>query len=431
LKLSVILSAIVFLVLTLFIDPRKDIIGTNDDGSYFSYVRSVVVDRDLDLANEYESLKITNFKYSPIGRPENKYSVGFPLTVLPFYLLTHIFVLILNFLGAGLDATGYSVIYQLSFSLGALVYGYAGLVISCKLAKRYFSDRISFLSVLAIFSSSNIIYYFMREPFMSHLSSFFSVALFLYMWSIVRDGEGGKGACFTLGAAAGLMIIIRQQDVTFLAVPLVDALIGYARERKAPWFLSAGKLVAALAGFLPLIAVQLFVWKAVFGSFLVYSYSGESFIYAASPKILEVLFSSKHGLISWNPIILAALAGLVLFMKARPRAGWLLLAAFLMQLYVNASWHMWWFGNSFGHRAFISSTPIFVIGLSALMDKANSRGRTAWAVLGVSILAAWNMVMVLAYLSEMIPYADYFSWWELILKLKELPAAVLRKIASL
>ncbi|MBZ0221090.1 MAG: hypothetical protein K8I01_11745 [Candidatus Methylomirabilis sp.] len=429
--LIVLASAVVFLLLVLVVDSRMEIIRNSDDGHYFSYARSAVIDRDMDLLNEYERLGIKDFRLTPAGLPANKYSIGLPLAVLPFYALTHMAVLALNALGSGLDSSGYSIPYQLSFSLGSIFYGYFGLLISYRLARRYYPEAVSFLSAASIFLASNLVYYFIREPFMSHLVSFFAAALFFYMWSVTREGEGGKRAFFVMGLSAGLMVITRQQDAVFLMVPLVDGVIGFIKERRLPWFLTARGLFPFVAGLVPAAIAQALVWKLIFGSFLVYSYGGESFIYAASPKIIEVLFSSKHGLLSWNPVIILALIGVGFFIKYERRPGTLLLIAFLLQLYVNASWFMWWFGHSFGHRAFISSLPIFIIGLAAFFEKLDRKGLLAWGIGAAVLLSAWNMVMMLAYLSEMIPYADYFSWKELFLKLLDLPEAVFRKALSI
>lgn len=186
-----------------------------------------------------------------------------------------------------------------------------------------------------------------------------------------------------------------------------------------------------LAGFVPVVAIQLLAWKAVFGSLLTYSYGSESFIYATSPKVLSVLFSSKHGLVSWNPVILFALAGLVVLAFSRPRMAWLFSIAFLLQLYIAASWHMWWFGNSFGNRSFINCTLIFMTGLACLTDRLGRRIPVAYIVALATVLVAWNMVMILAYLSEMIPYADYFSWKDFVLGLGDMPEAILKKAGSL
>ncbi len=429
--LFVLASAAVFLLLVLVVDSRMEIIRNSDDGHYFSYVRSAVIDRDMDLLDEYERLGITDYRLTPAGIPANKYSIGLPLAVLPFYALAHTAVLALNSLGFGLESSGYSIPYQLSFSLGSIFYGYLGLLISYRLARRYYAEEAAFLSVSFIFLASNLIYYFVREPFMSHLVSFFAAALFFYMWSVTREGEGGKRSFFVMGLSAGLMVITRQQDAVFLLVPILDGAIGFFKERRLPWFLTARGLFPFTAGLAPAVIVQALVWKLIFGSFLVYSYGGESFIYAASPKIVQVLFSSKHGLLSWNPVIIFALIGLAFFMKEERRQGGLLLAAFLLQLYVNASWFMWWFGHSFGHRAFISAAPVFIIGLAALFEKLDRKGLIAWGITTAVLLSLWNMVMMTAYLSEMIPYADYFSWKAFFLNLLELPDAVLRKLLSL
>jgi len=46
-----------------------------------------------------------------------------------------------------------------------------------------------------------------------------------------------------------------------------------------------------------------------------------------SPVFLELLFSSNHGLLSWTPILVLSLVGLVLFVRRVPRVGVPFLAA--------------------------------------------------------------------------------------------------------
>lgn len=430
--LAVVLAcAAVFGALTLVVDRKKEMINSNDPVFYYSYVRSVVIDRDLDFTNEYEHFKPKSYFTTNAGRLSNKYSIGFPLLALPFFALTHAVILFLNLFGSGISVDGFGAPYQLSVCIASLFWGYLGIIITYRFCKRFFLDAVSFLAVTGILLASNILYYFMREPFMAHLASFFSVSLFIYSWHTTTYRRSNPADVFVIGLSAALMILVRQQNAAFLAIPVIDGVYRLAKREEGLWFLSLKHFAVFIIAFVPLIFLQMAVWKIIFGSFIKYSYQGESFAYAMSPKVLQVLFSSKHGLISWNPVILLALIGLFLFMRRQPRVGWLLFAGFILQLYINSAWYMWWFGNSFGHRGFIDSTLIFAVGLACLMERLRPRVPLKWQAAALAVFSGWNMVMILAYLSELIPYADYFSWQGFFLRLIDMPGSIVKKISIL
>lgn len=75
------------------------------------------------------------------------------------------------------------------------------------------------------------------------------------------------------------------------------------------------------------------------------------------PKVAGVLFSS-HGLFSWTPILMLAVAGLVLTWKQDR-----VLTISFVTVFLN------WFGiSSFGNRFFVSLTPLFVLGLAMVVS---------------------------------------------------------------
>ncbi|NJP05140.1 MAG: hypothetical protein HC837_05685 [Chloroflexaceae bacterium] len=57
--------------------PRADgqLIGS-DGTAYYAYVRSLVMDHDLDLSNEYAYYDFTEYGITPTGLPTNKYPIG-------------------------------------------------------------------------------------------------------------------------------------------------------------------------------------------------------------------------------------------------------------------------------------------------------------------------------------------------------------------
>jgi hypothetical protein len=134
-----------------------------------------------------------------------------------------------------------------------------------------------------------------------------------------------------------------------------------------------------------------------------------------SPKIFAVLFSADHGLMSWTPVLLPALIGLVLFARTNWVFGAGLLSAFVVYLYLVASFTNWDGLSSFGNRFFISFTPAFVLGLTALLDNlarrpGNPSKAMRAAALSVAALILWNAGLMVQWGTQMIPARGPISW---------------------
>jgi hypothetical protein len=131
------------------------------------------------------------------------------------------------------------------------------------------------------------------------------------------------------------------------------------------------------------------------------------------PYLSEILFSSRHGLFSWSPILLVAAFGLAGFVRAHPRRGLPLAAVALLVWYVNATVADWWGGGSFGARRFDSALPILALGLgtavgfAAELVRRHPRAVTAGAV---AVAIAANALLMEQYRKERIPVDDTMSW---------------------
>lgn len=99
---------------------------------------------------------------------------------------------------------------------------------------------------------------------------------------------------------------------------------------------------------------------------MVWSYEGEGFNFL-DPEFSNVLFSYRKGLFIYCPVLLLAVAGVFVgVFKNKGRFGWLIAFLFI-STWIISSWWMWYYGGSYGHRAFIEYYPFFAIGLAALL----------------------------------------------------------------
>lgn len=138
-----------------------------------------------------------------------------------------------------------------------------------------------------------------------------------------------------------------------------------------------------------------------------------------SPNFLAVLFSSEHGLFSWTPLLLLATVGLVLFAWREPRVGTPLLAA-AVAFYVFIACYPDWAGiSSFGNRFFVSLTPLFILGLSVLLQRfatllRSQRAAVAAASVVLAAFVLWNAGFMSQWGAHLIPPRGPISWSTMI-----------------
>ena len=373
--------------------------AASDGREYFIQVRSLLIDGDLDFANE-----TTMFR----GRGTTDiYAFGTPLLWSPFFLFAHLWLGVLNLAGAEYPRDGFFNPYQRAVGIGTLVYGFIALVLIYRILCQYYSKQLAALSTVAVTGGSFVIWYLVADNSLAHGTSMFAVALFLYTWHQTRGRESVRRWAL-LGATAGLMSLVRWQNVLFVVFPAADAIVGLSRSfgagSRAPDNEAtaettpddngpaAGHLTphlvryAAFAGaFIVVFSPQMVFWKVVRGGFFAMPAAAHASAWL-SPQLADVLFSPDRGLFSWTPLLLLASIGLLFFARRQPYFGSLLIAALALQVYINST--VGWGGHGFGARRFTNCALIFAIGLAALLQWLRSRPALAPALL----LAAFVLV---------------------------------------
>ena len=335
---------------------KKTVYG--DGTFYYSWVRSIVIDRDINFANEY-----ANFGVAATG---NKHPIGAPLFLLPWYAQAH----------AIIDKTGYEFSYQLLVGFISVLAALSGLILLYRLLLQSFSKTASALSVISVAAATNLLFYGSIDPVNSHAISFFAATVFLsFLYS-------KNVSPFLTGCALGFCALVRPQDIVFV-------LLAFPRYSKT-FFLGV------LLAFSP----QLFAWYALYGTPWISPYltSGESFTWW-SPNFFNVLFSTTNGLFLWTPITLLATLGFV-FWKDKRRVWFLLL--FVLEVAIVGSWSIWWQGASYSGRMLVSSLPILAFGLAAFFSKLATGGLRAKQVLLAIIgpLAIINALLIIRFLLQ-------------------------------
>jgi hypothetical protein len=346
-----------------------------DGVGYFSYLHTILVDRDLDLSDEYAAAQAAGVNLWPAliatrtanGRLADFFPVGPALLASPAYALG----LLVN----GGPEPQYALPLRAAFTLASLLSGLLGAGLACRLALRLTgSSWAAGVGGAAALVCTPLLYYLLYEPSYSHTFSFFAVSAFLLLWWSGRGGRSPAG-WLALGMLGGLMALVRWQDGPLLAIALLDL----PRARWRVLLLAPGALLA--------FAPQLWVDHALFGSWLPARPAGQD-LDPLHGHYLEVLFSSYHGLFIWSPVALAAAAGTALLRERAWQAA--AVYALVVETLINGAAPDWWGGFAFGARRFSDLAPFMAVGVAVLALRLGRR--PAW--LGLGVLAAWNLVEI-------------------------------------
>jgi hypothetical protein len=403
--------------------PRRDHLLIGSDGvRYYCHVHSLVIDGDLDFRDEYIHFHgpARVPADTPAGYPPNKMSIGLGLVWIPFFVAAHALSALL-----GLPTDGYSYVYQAAVCLGSMMYGFIGLLLTYRLCRERVDAASATVAVVLIWFASNVLYYMVVEPSMSHMASLGAVSALLAWWRLRHDRTSLR-YWTGLGALGGLAALIRPQDGLFLLLPgmqwAIEAshLVRSGRRNLLAAHAARGAATAATAALL--FTIQLWAWQVVFGSVRAsgYFYSGHEGFNWWHPHVIDVLFSPFHGFFTWHPIYLVGAVGLWWIAKADRLYGALLVLGVLVQVYLVAAWRIWWQGEAFGGRMLISTVPILALGLAEVV--ARLRRISGWAVILPSVaLLLWNFAFLVQYRFGFIPMDQPISVRQLVWEKFTLP----------
>ncbi len=310
----------------------------------------------------------------------NKYSIGTALVISPFVIPTYFIQKTCS-----TEVDFYSEYFQKSVSIAAFFYLILGLIFLRKLLLLYkLETRTIAFSIFAIFFGTNLAYYSLLEPSMSHIYSFAFISIFSFLVKKFSLKANNK-TLFLVVIALAIITLIRPVNIIILfAIPL---LIGNNTKLLINWLSNNTKtIIYAFIIFLAIIFVQLIAWYIQTGSFIIWSYNNEGF-YFSKPEILNFLFSFRKGFFIYTPFALLAITIFIIsFRKSRS----FLIKAILFLLfifYILSSWWNWYYGDSFSSRVMIDFLPIIALLFAISLDR--------FKIIGQRIIVIFAFILVL------------------------------------
>ena len=393
----------VFYVIALGAFPRvQGRIIDGDTIQYYAYLRSLVIDRDVDFTNDYRLLypapesgeNVWLYAKTPTGLASNHMSIGPALLWAPAFLFTYACLLVLRPLGILVPLDGVAAPFLLSAGIAGILYATLGAFLCYRSCRLLVADAPAFWAALVAWLGTPAVYYSLVSPAYSHATSMFASALFCFVWLKTR-GSDGMGRYLALGVLAGLAALVRWQDGIVILLPLVELAMRLF-EGRASVPTAAARALAMVAGSVAMLLPQLVAWHSIYGQFLVMP-QGDSFMQWSNPALVSVLFSLRHGLFSWTPVVLVSFIGLGCLTLSDAVLGWSVAAILALAVYVNASVSDWWAGEAFGARRFIGYTVFFALGLAALFDRRFFRSRPVLLRWTAIAAVAYNLLFLLQY----------------------------------
>jgi hypothetical protein len=396
-------------------------IYASDEVQYFAFLRSAWFDRDLSFDNEYryfyehgtaasDGFRATHLESTTeTGHRLNYGTVGAALLWAPFYGVADVLV------RAGVVAgppDGFSHPYVAAVCYGSAVYAMASLLLSGAIASLLLDGQGgrrtgARISAVIVFAGTPLVFYAYVAPVFAHACSAFAVALFVFAWLHARRGWR-VGPLMALGAAAALMAMVREQDVFFIVGPAIDFTLALlqrpdAADGRTP--ASRTRLLlnaaAACAAFAIVWLPQAFAYLTLNGRLGPSRLVSRKMVWT-SPHALQVLFSPENGLLFWTPLVLLALAGLVLLavdraLLANRRVAACMLAMVAAQVYISGSVQSWTVAGAFGQRRFVGLTVLLAIGLCAIGARARSTASRTLVALAFATCTWWNIALMVQF----------------------------------
>ncbi len=348
-------------------DHWKTIIISDGKG-YYAYLPATFIYQDLNLGfydqaeDKYHNANTkSDYRTSCNGKTISKYFAGTSLAMLPFFGIGHGITKI-----TGGEADGYSKYYAVLINIAALFWLCIGLIFTRKLLLTYnIGEKLISFLLIALAFGTNLFYYTVREPAMSHVYSFAFVTLFVYharLFLLHRNTRSLYWSALLLG----LIVLIRPVNgLVVLSIPFLAGdrqtlmlAINTLREK-------ISSVIISLLLFLSVCFLQLLLYKISTGVFFADAYNREGFNWS-EPHILDFLFSFKKGFLLYTPFFILCMAGWFLLFRDNRFLFWTFGAFLLIVLYVLSCWWQWWYGGSFGSRVMIDYYPLLVIPVAFL-----------------------------------------------------------------
>lgn len=374
----------------------------SDPEGYYMYLPALFI---YGTFENYPTQTPAEYHFYPnTNKIATRFTYGIALMEAPFFALAQ---LSRKIQGLPTDMP-YANDISVAFLFAGCFYTCLGLYFMDKILSRYFKNRKTvILTLISLYLGTNLLFYAIREPTMSHAYSFCLVAALLYYLPLFYTTPSVSRA-LGIGFLLGLITLIRPTNILLIPFSLLfDAFTIQALKARFNWFLKNIKTVILIPLVMLLIAIpQMVYWHYLSGKWILNIYEvvhNQTFNWS-TPQFYKILFHPCNGFLLYTPIMIFAIVGLVILAKKNMLNGRLISLSLLIIYYMFASWCMWWFGHAYGYRSFIDYYPLFGLGLAFYIDNILKSKLYSWRLL--------NMVVFVSLIFINLRLTIYPAYWQ-------------------
>ena len=398
-----------------------------DAKGYYAYLPAVFIYNDLNFGffDEIDKGKYYNenlyYDYrtgsNANGNIINKYYCGTAIAELPFFLIAHALSAALGF-----ETDGYSKLYMVFVNIAAIFYLSLGLLfLNSTLGFYQLSENQKALVLIAAVFGTNLFYYTVSEPGMSHVYSFGFISIFIY-FSKEYFNSFQKIHIVLLAAILGIIVLIRPVNgLIIFILPFAAGSFKSLKQGLSTAFQNYKLLLLASLAFLVIVFIQLFIYKISTGKFIVYAYGEEGFDFS-SPHFFDILFSYKKGLFLYTPLFLVSLVGTGFLWKTNKFEFSTLMGFLILITYVFSSWWMWYYGGSFSSRVYVEYIPLFMISMAIGLKSIKTKPLKSIYISIILSLIVLCQIQTYQYRYYQIHWSDMTKekYWDVFLRIDRL-----------
>jgi hypothetical protein len=400
------LISIVFIIVFRFSHTTNDREIAWDILGYYmplpaSFIHHDPLLKDIDWlkkVNEEKDLTGTLYMISSNDKGEPMYFFFFGMAIfyLPFFFIGHLFAML-----GGFPMDGFSMPYQYSMVLGAVLYTIIGLIYFRKVLRNFFSENITAIVLLTTVFATNYAHHLTLKD-LETVNVLFMLVSIIVWFTIEWHKNQKRKYLYFIASAIALIALVKPSEIVVILIPLLWNINSWKalKEKfimiKNNWI---GILIAALIALI-IVSPQLIYWYIKTGHIYYDTYKNPGVgLDFKHPHILESLFSFRKGWLIYTPVIIFYIWGQILMFRRNNKAFYAVNIYLLVTFYIIVSWSEWWYGAGFSNRPIITAYPVLAIGFGYFLEYIETKNRI-WKSSFAVILVLFTLL-------------NQFQWWQL------------------
>jgi hypothetical protein len=302
---------------------------------------------------------IYQFNQEANGLWVTRYTMGQSIFQFPFFIIAHLIAIFF-----GLKSDGFSNVYLFFQVIGSSFYFLTALYLLKELLIEYVSDKAVAISLLLLFFGTNVFYNYTHQIWYcsTHNYLFVGIVFLIYLFKLYSISPSASLAR-VIGLVCALIALTRPAASSVLLL-LVFPLLLNNNIKWDKYFLNI-----FLGAIFPLMLQMLF-WKSNTGEWVYLGYKNPAEGFATPGKyLIQNLFYFRKGWLVYTPVMVFALFGFYPLYKNNKSIFWTISSYFILNILIISSWTVWWWSESYGHRAMIESYAVLIFPLAFFTEK--------------------------------------------------------------